>query len=47
MTDHIAHHATPKTPVEGQRLDQPAFYVLCKPIPPETRAELIAGVACQ
>ena len=44
MTDHIATHTTPKTLVEGQRLDQPTFHALYQAMPPGTRAELIDGV---
>ncbi len=34
----------PRTLVEGQRLDQPAFHALYEAMPPGTRAELIDGV---
>ena len=44
MTDHIATHTTPKTLVEGLRLDQPTFHTLYQAMPPGTRAELIDGV---
>ena len=44
MTEHIATHATPKTLVEGQRLDQPTFHALYQAMPAGTRAELIDGV---
>ncbi len=35
---------TPRTLVEGQRLDQPTFHALYEAMPPGTRAELIDGV---
>jgi Uma2 family endonuclease len=35
---------TPRTLVEGQRLDQPTFHALYEAMPPGTRAELIGGV---
>jgi hypothetical protein len=47
MTDHIARHAAPKTLVEGQRLDQPAFHLLCKAMPAGSRAETIERMAYQ
>jgi hypothetical protein len=34
----------PRTLIEGQRLDQPAFHALYEAMPPGTRAELINGV---
>lgn len=47
MTDRIAPHAAPKTPAQGQRLEQPAFNVLYKAMPTGTLAELIGGVVRQ
>ncbi len=35
---------SPRTLVEGQRLDQPTFHALYEAMPPGTRAELIDGV---
>jgi Uma2 family endonuclease len=44
MAERIAMQTAPKTLVEGERLDQPAFHALYQAMPPGTRAELIDGV---
>jgi hypothetical protein len=44
MPDRMTTRATPRTLVEGQRLDQPTFHELYEAMPPGTRAELIDGV---
>jgi hypothetical protein len=47
MTDRIVLHAAPETLVEGQRVDQPTFHMLCKAMPPGTRAEPIDRMTYQ
>ncbi|MGC8640099.1 MAG: Uma2 family endonuclease [Isosphaeraceae bacterium] len=44
MSDRRATVDSPRTLVEGQRLDQPTFHALYEATPPGTRAELINGV---
>jgi Uma2 family endonuclease len=44
MPDRMTTSTTPRTLVEGQRLDQPTFHALYEAMPPGTRAELIDGV---
>ncbi|MFI5459734.1 MAG: hypothetical protein ACHRXM_30280 [Isosphaerales bacterium] len=44
MTKRTPVVDTPRTLVEGQRLDQPTFHALYEAMPPGTQAELINGV---
>ncbi len=44
MSDRSTTVDSPRTLVEGQRLDQPTFHALYQATPPGTRAELINGV---
>src|SRR5450631_2276062 len=44
MTGRTTVVDSPRTLVEGQRLDQPTFHALYAAMPPGTRAELIDGV---
>jgi Uma2 family endonuclease len=45
MADRMTASAAPNMLVEGQHLDQPTFHALYEAMPPDTRAELIDGVA--
>jgi len=44
MSGRTTTLGTPRTLVEGERLDQPTFHALYEAMPPGTRAELIDGV---
>jgi Uma2 family endonuclease len=44
MSEHTKAIDSPRTLVEGQRLDQPTFHALYEAMPAGTRAELIDGV---
>jgi Uma2 family endonuclease len=44
MSERMSTIDSPRTLVEGQRLDQPTFHALYEAMPPGTRAELINGV---
>src|SRR6516162_6719244 len=44
MSDRSTTLGTPRTLVEGERLDQPTFHALYEAMPPGTKAELIDGV---
>ena len=44
MSEGVKVIDSPRTLVEGQRLDQPTFHALYEAMPPGTRAELIDGV---